>query len=369
MLREKIQAIFVFKGALIFQILKLYFIAILMTNRRVTIYDLAKALEISVSYVSKTLNGHPSISESMKAKVQQKVKEMGYIHNSSAANLRRGKSKTIGVIVPHINKSIFSEAISGIEEACAEHDHSLIICQSHESYVNECKAIDLLVRQNVDCILISVSAQTSSADYLHKVRESKIDVVQFDRYVEGLDCFRVVNNDKEVSCQIVNGLLANGYHRIAFLGGPEHSMIYRLREQGYRNGLQQNGLAVSEEHIRHDVLQKQSAYDAVKSMLTGSEPPDSFVVVADQQALVVMEVVSELGLDVSQQIGVVGFANEIYTGLIKPSLSSVDQKSRQLGRRAANVYFQQLINTKIDSIPSEIIVEAEILWRDSSRRV
>jgi len=340
-----------------------------MINRRVTIYDLAKALEISVSYVSKTLNGHPSISESMKAKVQHKVKEMGYIHNSNAANLRRGKSKTIGVIVPHINKGIFSEAISGIEEACAEHHHSLIICQSHESYVNECKAIDLLVRQNVDCILISVSAQTISADYLHQVRESKIDVVQFDRYIEGLDCFRVVNNDMEVSCQIVNGLLANGYNRIAFLGGPEHSMIYRLREQGYQNGLQQNGMVVSEELILRDVLQKQSAFDAVMGLLKGPKPPDSFVVVADHQALVVMDVVNELGLAVPQHIGVVGFANEIYTGLIKPSLSSVDQKSRQLGRRAANVYFEELINNKTESIPSEIIVEAEILWRDSSKKI
>src|SRR5215211_6297049 len=134
-----------------------------MRQKRVTIYDLARELDMSASYVSKALNNHPSLNEKVKESVRKKALELNYKINSHAANLRQGSSKTIGVIVPHINKSFFSEAIAGIEEVCFQNNHSLIICQSQESYKQECKAIDTLIHQNVDCILISISAETQSA--------------------------------------------------------------------------------------------------------------------------------------------------------------------------------------------------------------
>lgn len=137
-----------------------------MRNKRITIYDLAKELGVSASYISKALNGHPSINDKIKVKVRKKANELNYKYNSHAANLRRGFSKTIGVIVPHINQSFFSEAIAGIEEVCFENGHSLIICQSHESFEQECIAIDTLIHQNVDCILISVAAETRSSFHL-----------------------------------------------------------------------------------------------------------------------------------------------------------------------------------------------------------
>ena len=105
-----------------------------MRQKRVTIYDLARELDMSASYVSKALNNHPSINEKGKESVRKKALELNYKLNSHAANLRQGSSKTIGVIVPHINESFFSEAIAGIEEICFENNHRLVICQSHESF-------------------------------------------------------------------------------------------------------------------------------------------------------------------------------------------------------------------------------------------
>src|ERR1044072_3092678 len=109
-----------------------------MTGKRVTIYDLANELGISASYVSKALSNHPSLSEKIKLAVKKKAAELNYKQNSHAANLRQGLSKTIGVIVPHIDQSFFSEAIAGIEEVCFENNYSLIICQSHELFKQEC---------------------------------------------------------------------------------------------------------------------------------------------------------------------------------------------------------------------------------------
>ena len=157
-----------------------------MTNKRVTIYDLAKELGISASYISKALNNHPAISEKVKESVKKKALELNYRHNSHAANLRQGSSKTIGVIVPHIDQRFFSEAIAGIEETCFANNHSLIICQSHESFKQECMAVDTLIHQNVDCVIISVSAETQSATYLEAVKKNRIEIIQFDRSIDTL---------------------------------------------------------------------------------------------------------------------------------------------------------------------------------------
>src|ERR671927_63104 len=120
-----------------------------MINKRVTIFDLAKELGMSASYVSRALNNHPAVSKKIVELVKKKATELNYKRNSQAANLRQGSSKTMGVIVPQINQSFFSEAIAGIEEACFANNHSLIICQSHESYKQECLAIETLIHQNV----------------------------------------------------------------------------------------------------------------------------------------------------------------------------------------------------------------------------
>ena len=127
----------------------------------------------------------------LKEKVRKAAKDLNYKHNSYAANLRMGISKTIGVIVPHINKSFFSELIAGIEEICFEHDYGLIICQSQESYEKECRAIDTLIRQNVDGILISVSAETNSSEHLQNIINHDTILIQIDRFIEnfpGIQC-------------------------------------------------------------------------------------------------------------------------------------------------------------------------------------
>src|SRR5436190_23300996 len=121
-------------------------------EKRITIHDIAREIGIAPSSVSKALNNLPSVSDKIKTLVKAKAKELNYKYNSSAANLRRGSSRTIGVIVPKINVAFFADIIAGIEENCFEHNHRLIICQSDESFVKEVQAVETLVQQNVDCI-------------------------------------------------------------------------------------------------------------------------------------------------------------------------------------------------------------------------
>ena len=167
--------------------------------------------------------------------------------------------KTIGVIVPHINQSFFSDAIAGIEEVCFEHGHSLIICQSHELQQQKNLAIETLIRQNVDCIFISVSTETRSATHLEGIIDHDIRLIQFDRYLDTFECKKVVNDNKKASFDAVERLLNEGYKRIAFLGGPDHVTILKEGKQGYLEAIEKAGINLTAGFTIINALNKDTA--------------------------------------------------------------------------------------------------------------
>jgi LacI family transcriptional regulator len=339
-------------------------------KKRVTIYDLAKELGVSASYISRALNNHPSISEKVRERVRKVSVELNYKHNSHAANLRQGSSKTIGVIVPHINHSFFSEAIAGIEEVCFENNHSLVICQSHESFAQECKAIDTLIHQNVDCILISVSAETKSYSHLENITEHNIELIQFDRCIDYVKGFKVSNDNRETSYNVAKALFSQRYTKVAFLGGPGHTAIFRQRKEGFLMALEEAGLSIPYNYIVEDILPKEKAKEAAEKLLLSKEPPDAFFTVSDHQSLGVLEVAESMNIKVPDQLGIFGFANEAFADLIRPSLSSVDQKSKELGKRAAKIYFENMsAENEPDINNQEEFIKSEIIIRQSSTRI
>lgn len=340
-----------------------------MSSKRVTIYHLAEALDMSASYVSRALNNHPTVSEKIKDRVRKKAIELKYKHNSQAANLRQGSSKIIGVVVPHINQSFFSDVIAGIEEVCFENNHSLVICQSHESYKQECLAVETLIHQNVDCILISVSAETEAYGHLEAIKDNGIELIQFDRFIDKLDSHKVLNDNKEASFNVVNNLIGQGYNRIAFIGGPEHLTTFKSRKEGYLAAIKKAGLAIPYNYIVDNALSKEKAFVITTELLSLKEPPDAFFTVSDHQSLGVLQAAKDLGIAVPDQVGIFGFANEAFTELIQPSLSSVNQKSKEVGKCTANLYFKGILDQEEEGRPvRKEVIKSEIIVRESSFR-
>lgn len=338
------------------------------SRKRATIYDLAKELGISPSYVSKALNNHPSVGEPIRRRVKEKAEQLNYRHNSRAANLRRGRSKTIGVVVPHINQSFFSDVISGIEEICFAHDHSLVICQSHESYEKEGKAIETLIHQNVDCILISNAEETISADHLRQVAKNKIPVIQFDRCLDEFDSFKVVNDNKTVSYEATRSLIREGYRNIAFLGGPTRVKAFQDRKDGFIAAIAEANLPIPYNFIIDNVLTRERGNQAALPLLRLSNRPDAIFTVSDHQSLGVMDAAASLGITIPSELGVFGFADETFTQLVTPSLSTIDQHSMEIGRKAAELYFQRIWEQHEMPATETIVIPSEIRIRQSSRR-
>lgn len=341
-----------------------------MNGKRLTIYDLANELGISASYVSRALNDHPSVGKRIRQIVKQKAAELNYKHNSQAANLRQGSSKILGVVVPHINQNFFSEAIAGIEEVCTTHKFNLIICQSHESFEKERLAVETLIHQNVDAILISISAETESPDHLQEAMDHGIRLIQFDRCLEKLESFKVVNDNAQASYAAVKSLISQQYARIAFIGGPTNIQVFRDRKEGYLKAIKEAKLSIPYNFIIDNALSHKAAAGAATELLTSKDPPDAFFTVSDIQSLGILQVANSLGVAVPGQLGIFGFANEPLSQLIKPALSTVNQKSKDVGKCAASLYFDTipLEKSRAKSKIKIKTVTCDMMVRESSMR-
>ncbi len=337
-------------------------------EKRVTIYDIASRLGIAPSSVSKALNDHPSVSDKIKTMVKSTARELNYVHNSNAANLRRGSSRTIGVIVPKINTTFFSDAIAGMEEACTENKHSLIICQSDESFLKEKEAVETLLHQNVECIIISLSMETKTNEHLQEITNQHVQLIQFDRVDDGFPGHRIVNDNKEAAYRAVQHLIGMGYCKIALLGGPDHLTIYKDRKEGFLKAVNETGFSLPYNYICNNALTTEAGSRIASDLLESKTPPDAFFAVSDYSALGAFKAASSRGLSVPEEIGIMGFSNDTFTRLITPGLSSVDQNSRKLGKDAVNVYFEHILNQYPDGAFEHHIIESTIIARESSLR-
>ncbi len=337
-------------------------------KKRTTIYDIARQVGVAPSSVSKALNDQASISKEIKALVKAKAEELNYIHNSNAANLRRGSTKTIGVIVPKINTAFFSNAIAGIEEVCYQNNHSLITCQSDESYIKETNAVATLIHQNVDCILISLSIETQSTEHLQNIIDHHITLVQFDRVDHTVQSHMVINDNKRAAYKAVKHLIEMGYRKIAFLGGSDNLRTFRDRKEGYIKAIRESDLSIPYNYLVDNALTKERGMQVASELLTSKEPPDAFFTISDYSAFGILKVATSLGLHVPEQIGIIGFSNETFSELISPSLSSVDQKSRKIGKDAAQIYFDSISTEKNSVKFKKQIIATSTIVRNSSQK-
>jgi len=310
--------------------------------KRTTIYDIAEKLNIAASSVSRALSNSSKINAATRALVLKTAAEMNYQQNAMAANLRKGNNPTIGVVVPRINQNFFSNIIAGVEEVTYEKGYNLIICQSNELHAREVDCVHALINQHVNCIIISIAAETGSYEHLQQVMEHQIRLIQFDRVVEELDTLKVINDNEQASFDAVSHLIAQGYQKIALLEGPQDIDIFRQRKNGYLKALRQGGFEILPELMCENAWTKELGATATAQLLSLPDPPDAiFASTSDFSALGVLEVATARGISVPGQLGICGYSNEPFTEITSPSITTIDQYSISMGQAIANLYFQE----------------------------
>jgi LacI family repressor for deo operon, udp, cdd, tsx, nupC, and nupG len=338
-------------------------------GKRTTIYDIAAKLGITASSVSRALNNSNQVNEKTKELIMKTADELNYKRNVLASNLRKGHSKTIGIVVPRINQNFFANVIAGIEEATYQKGYNLIICQSGESHDKEIQCVTTLVNQDVDCIVISVSADGNDYQHLQNVIDHGIQLIQFDRVAEELETLKVINDNEQASYEAVSHLIESGYKRIGLLEGPQNLSIFKQRKTGYLRALKAYNIEVIDELIVENAWTKELGAEGTRKLLTLPQPPDAiFASTSDFSALGVLEVANAMKIQVPAELGICGYANEGFSAITSPSITTIDQFSIYMGNTVANLYFQEKGNVDTLSKPKTISIKPELIIRGSTAK-
>lgn len=335
-----------------------------MKQRKTTIHDIAKALNTTAPTVSRALNNHPRISDTMKVKVADMAKKLGYEPNTVASSLRLGHSRIIGVIVPYMDRAFFASVIRGIEEQARSHGYNVIICQTHEQLAREIEDVNTLLAAQVAGIIISVSKETTTYDHLERVLSKGKPLVLFDRTIPQLQVPSVTIDDRLGAKLSVQHLITNGYQKIAHVTGNLSVSIFRDRLSGYQEALNDAQLPQNPEHIVEAPGTVAAGANAIDRLLQTTEPPDAIFFASDFNAVGAIQRLKTLGIQVPEDMGIVGFGNDQLTQYLIPSVSSVDQQSLNMGIEAAKMFMQCLENKETNV--SSIELKPKLIIRESS---
>ena len=336
-------------------------------RKRTTIKDIANVLNISPAAVSKAMHDDSRISAKTKDAVKRVAKELNYQPNHLASALRKGKSNLIGVIVPRTNSHFFSSVIEQMEAVLNKAGYNIIITQSNESFEKECKNIDTLLFTQVDGIIASMANETVDLSYYEKIKSKGIPLILFDRGENDLNVDYVGINDYESSHMIVEHLVNKGCKRIAHIGGYRRTRIFNNRIKGYIDAIEKNNLPIDTNLIIESSLTLEDGRREMKNLLKLEKRPDAVYVAGDYAALGALQVLNELQIHVPNDIRLIGFGNEPFTSLVSPSISSVNQHSKDIGRLAAETLLERVAQPELKQSLNKIILDAELVIRHSSQ--
>lgn len=331
-----------------------------------TIHDIAKALNISASTVSRALKDNPLIKEATRKRIQDAAKEMGYRPNTLAANFRTRRTNTIGVIVPLINRHFFSSVISGIEDIAYQQGFAVTISQSNDDFEKECKIAQTLFTNRVDGLILSIGMNTKNYEHLRLFSDRNIPLVFFDRVVDQIKAHKIVVDDFGGGYSATRHLINQGRKKIAMIGGPLNLKIYERRQEGYLSALKDCGLEENKNMILHNSLTREDGTNAIKKLLEQSTKPDAIFCANDTTALSTIIYLQKQNIRVPEDIAIVGFSNEPFSELVTPSISTIKQPGFEMGQKAAELIINQITKKGNKTIPDTIEMPTELIVRNSS---
>jgi LacI family transcriptional regulator len=340
--------------------------ALPMKKEKSTIHDIARALKITASTVSRALNDHPRISSHTKKAVRQVAKRLNYQPNHIAAALRNGKSNIIGIIVPTVDRTFFSSVVRGIEEIANKSQYNVMICQSYDDYEKEVATVEALLNARVDGIIASHGKRTVNFDHFVKIKNRGIPLILFDRSNDDLHVSQVLIDDFQGAYKATEHLIQQGCRRIAHFTSTLNASIFKERLRGYKEALLASGLKYDESLVVVSDLQLEDGRASMLELLKSKELPDAVFSASAYGIMGALQVCKENSIRVPNQVALAGFSNEPFTSFTDPVLTTVDQHSLRIGNAAAQLFLEQVAKGKKPFFPQKVVLAPELVIRASS---
>lgn len=336
-------------------------------KEKATLKQIAAELHVSVSTVSKALNGSPEISEPTRQRIQEYAQLRNYKPNVTGLNLKNRKTKTIGVIIPNILNPFFAKAFSGIEKAAEAKGYNVITCISNESLAKEIHALDMLSNGTIDGFILSIAEEAQalqSFEHLTQIVEDGIPMVMFDRVADGVRCDKVIVDDYESAVHATEHLIKTGCKKIALLSAIDNLSVGKLRAKGYYEALRRNTIKVDESLVL--LTDSTDAFDAKFPSFFEKHQIDGIFAVDEHASVTAMKAGVKKGYKIPEQLSMIGFADGVWSKRLTPSLSTVSQHGPEIGAAAANLLIERLESKDETFEPKTVIIKTELRQREST---
>ncbi len=331
-------------------------------NKPITIKEIARQLGISPSTVSRALHDHPSIGLRTKMNVQKLAKELNYEPNKLAISFKKGKTFTLGVVLPNLMEEFFSNAISGIEDVAMENSYNVFIGQSHDNSDREKQIITAMKDQRVDGILVSLAKYTRDMSFFEELKNFNIPIVFFDRVPESDQFNRVYYDMVDGTKEALNFLIGQGHRRIAIINGPEEMKSTKERIETYKEVMIRNKIKIDMQLITSTDLSEKGNLDAIDRILLIRPRPTAVLTMNDYIALDATHHAKKQKIKTNKEIAFVSYANlPISSYLLNPPMASLEQYPYTQGFKAAEILMNIINDPSAENRFKDVKIQGKLI--------
>lgn len=301
--------------------------------------DIAKKTGLGLATISSYLNGG-NVREQNRIKIEEAIKELHYEVNEVARGLKTNRTKIIGIIIPELNNIFCAEIITEIEDILRGYGYATMICDCRTDVGREVEAVEFLKKRRVDGVIVMPAGNTGK--HFEKLIRAQIPVVLLDRSLLDLDCDCVLVENRTGTRQAVERLIHAGHRKIGIITGPKEIYTAKERLAGYIEALKEAGLPVEEELISCNEYTIKAGMKGLQT-LAEKNPDMTAIFVANYELTmgVVIEA-NELGLNIPDQLSVIGFDNVEFARACVPKLDIVTQPVKEIAKEAAKLMLERL---------------------------
>lgn len=333
-------------------------------QKRLTIKDIARELNIHHSTVSRALRNDSRVKEGTRKTIISFARAHGYQVNMSALQLRGNVKNSIAVIVPNIHHMFFSNMVSLIANYAKNDGFIISIFQSNESFEEELEIINTIIRNNVDGVIASVSLQTKNGHHFEELKKYKIPLVFFDRVCTSVNVPTVTVNSYEIVAKAVGMLAKKGHSRIAHLSGAGGLNVFRERQLGYLQGLEQNNLGYKKIVTIEKEFTPEDGRIAVRQLLNEDIKPNGLIVDSHNLNLGVILELRAQNWHIPKDIGIISFGDNPSIDVIQPGITTIVQPEEEIARISFELLQEQLKNG-MDVKVRSVVIPSRIVERES----
>jgi LacI family transcriptional regulator len=325
-----------------------------------TIKDVAARAGISYTTVSHVVNGTRPVSERVRSKVEAAIAELGYVPSGVARSLRVRATATLGLLLPNASNPYFAELARGIEDHAERNGYSVILCNSDDDIDKQLRYLRVLLERRIDGLIVATVA--SDAAFAQALANLRVPLVLVDRSLEGVSADQLRVDHEQGAYLATRHLLELGHRRIVCIGGPASTQVAQLRAAGYRRALGEAGVEV--QAVVDCPFTSPAGHAAAQSLLAAEPRPTAIFAGNDMIALGVLRAAAERGLQVPQQLSVVGFDDIEVSRYLHPALTTVGQCIGQLGEQVAARLLERIRTPEL--AVTQQMIEPILVLRESS---